>query len=121
MNDLRIRNAGYLSREISAAGITHPFRVPGATHVYHQYVVKVEEPFPRSRDQLAEYLKENGIGTAIHYPIPLHRQPLYASSAAENACPVSDQLSQRVLSLPVHPLLSGEDLTRISGAFDRVW
>jgi perosamine synthetase len=120
MNDLRIRNAGQLSRQIPAAGITRPFCVPGTKHVYHQYVVKVEEPFPLSRDRLAEYLKDKGIGTAIHYPIPLHRQPLYASSTAGNACPVSDQLSGCVLSLPVHPLLSGEDLMRISRAMSEV-
>ncbi|MDD1676655.1 MAG: DegT/DnrJ/EryC1/StrS family aminotransferase [Methanomicrobiales archaeon] len=120
MNGARIHNADRLTREITATGITTPYCATGNYHVYHQYVVKVGDPFPLTRDALAEHLNRKGIGTAIHYPIPLHRQPLYAGESPEGLCPVSDRLSRSVLSLPVHPLLTEQDLSRISGAIQEV-
>ena len=78
--------------------------------------MKVEDDFPLSRDKLCKHLKENNIGFGIHYPLPLHRQPLFEKLGYtdENVnCPVASDMSKKVLSLPVHPHLSNGDLKRI--------
>jgi perosamine synthetase len=62
---------------------------------------------------LMEILKEKGIGTAVHYPIPIHRQPVYGPVAKGVTCPVSDALSKEVMSLPVHPLVTDDQLDYI--------
>ena len=90
-------------------------RVPaGMTSVWAQYTLVLPEG---RRDAVAEALKAEGIPTAIYYPLPLHRQTAYASyPVAGNGAPVSDQLSQSVLSLPMHPYLEEADQARIVGA-----
>jgi UDP-2-acetamido-2-deoxy-ribo-hexuluronate aminotransferase len=65
--------------------------------VYAQYTVLVEE-----RQEVQKRLKARGIPTAVHYPIPLHRQPAYSDYRALDGCPASDRLAERVLSLPMH-------------------
>jgi UDP-2-acetamido-2-deoxy-ribo-hexuluronate aminotransferase len=65
--------------------------------VYAQYTVLVEE-----RQEVQKRLKARGIPTAVHYPIPLHRQPAYSSHRAHDGCPASVRLAERVLSLPMH-------------------
>jgi perosamine synthetase len=116
MNARRAANAKYLDENLRDPGIVPPFVRPGSTHVYHQYVVKVEKAARLPRDALIQALAERGIGTAIHYPRPVHDQPLYRGLPGKAPCPVSGRLSRSVLSLPVHPLLSGEDLEAIAGA-----
>jgi perosamine synthetase len=103
MNRRRQENAACLTAHLTAPGISTPVIRAGATHVYHQYVVEVDEAFPLSREDLMAHLREKGVGSAVHYPIPVHRQPLYAEAARDAWCPVSDRLAVRVLSLPVHP------------------
>lgn len=102
LNHRRREIAAFYQNNITRDGICTPVVAPGMTHVYHQYVVKVTEEFTVTRDELAAYLHEKGIGTAIHYPLPLPRQPVFSGSAC-NAFPVADELSRTVLSLPVHP------------------
>jgi len=65
--------------------------------VYAQYTVLVEE-----RQKVQQRLQAKGIPTAVHYPIPLHRQPAYSGHLAHGGCPASVRLSERVLSLPMH-------------------
>jgi perosamine synthetase len=77
-------------------------------------VVKVKDDLPITRDQLARELEARGIGTAIHYPLPVHHQPLYRRLGyPQDICPNAIEASKRVLSLPVHPLLNKEDLDYI--------
>ena len=66
------------------------------------------------RDQVQQHLKQSGIPTAVHYPIPLNQQPAVADPAAR--LPVGDTLAQRVMSLPMHPYLSAADQEHIVGA-----
>jgi perosamine synthetase len=73
-----------------------------------------------SRAEFMEYLKAKGIGSAIHYPIPMHRQPLYAPVADPDPCPVSTRLAASVLSLPVHPLLDQKEIAYICDTINRV-
>ena len=115
-NGMRIRNAEYLDQHIKAPGLELPHRKNGVKHVYHQYVVTIEKGFPMSRDEFMDYLKKKGIGCAIHYPLSIHKQPLYQRMGYtdENAkCPVATALSDKILSLPVHPALTEKDLMYI--------
>jgi dTDP-4-amino-4,6-dideoxygalactose transaminase len=71
-------------------------------HVFHLYVVKVK----KNRDKILNYLKEKGIGAGIHYPIPLHMQPVYYNrkyGKKYNDLPVSEDFAGRVISLPLFP------------------
>lgn len=71
---------------------------PDRTSVWAQFTVMVP-----NRDQVSAALKAAGIPTAVHYPRPIHAQPAYQQFAVEGATPVSDELAQQVLSLPMHP------------------
>uniref|UniRef100_A0A7J3Z7N1 DegT/DnrJ/EryC1/StrS family aminotransferase n=1 Tax=Ignisphaera aggregans TaxID=334771 RepID=A0A7J3Z7N1_9CREN len=117
MNTKRIENAQYLSSHLSRVkGINPPYIDSRVKHVFNQYVIKVSDEFPLSRDKLAEKLKEKGVDTAVHYPIPIHRQPLYRRLGyPQNICPNAIEASEKILSLPVHPLLAREDLDYIVG------
>lgn len=108
-NQKRRENAAWYDTHLRREGIVTPIIAPGMTHVYHQYVIRVTGSFPITRDELASYLKGKGIGTAVHYPIPLHRQPVFEEYAGSARCPVADELAGTVLSLPVHPLVSDEE------------
>ncbi len=113
----RIGNAGILNRGIRIKGLTTPFQAADVRHVYHQYVVKVEDDFPVSRERLMEHLQARGIGSAVHYPKAVYEQPLYRDLGyAGQICPVAEDVSRRVLSLPVHPSLHPDDLEYIADA-----
>jgi perosamine synthetase len=117
----RIENAAFLTERLSGA-VQTPVTRPGYRHVYHQYTIRV----PANRDEWVDYLKERGIGTAIHYPIPIHQQPFYRQNIDKYKCisgyetnsdmllPVAETAARQVLSLPVHPALGQEDLTMIA-------
>jgi perosamine synthetase len=120
MNAKRAANAGYLDLGLRCPGLITPQVRPGSTHVYHQYVVRVEKGARLSRDAFMEALAERGVGTAIHYPRPVHEQPLYRGQQGKDPCPVSSRLASTVLSLPVHPLVSEEDLRAIVQAVHEV-
>lgn len=115
MNEKRVENAYYLTKHLSSIkGIIPPYVDDRVKHVFHQYVIRVSDDFPLSRDQLAEELRQRGVETAVHYPVPIHHQPLYRKLGySEDACPNAIEASRRVLSLPVHPLLTKEELEYI--------
>ncbi|MFJ8443856.1 DegT/DnrJ/EryC1/StrS family aminotransferase [Kitasatospora griseola] len=100
-------NAGVL--DATLAGVKTPAVAPGTLHVYHQYVVRV----PGARDHLRDCLADAGIGTAVHYPTPIHRMPAYN---LDLDLPHAEQASREVLSLPVHPSLTDDDLASIAKA-----
>jgi perosamine synthetase len=120
MNAKRAGNAKYLDESIRCPGLVTPYVRPDATHVYHQYVVKVEKGAKVTRDGLMQALSARGVGTAIHYPRPVHDQPLYRGLQGRDSCPVSGRLASSVLSLPVHPLVSDEDRRTIVRAVGEV-
>jgi len=114
-NSRRIRNAEFLNGHLKIKGITTPYKAKNVKHVYNQYVVRVEDDFPASRERLMEYLRAKGIGSAVHYPKPIYQQPLYRELGfGKESCLVSEDVSRRVLSLPVHPSLKQEDLEYIA-------
>jgi perosamine synthetase len=113
-NDRRIRNAAFLAGQLAGVeGLAIPIVGPDRKHVFHQFTVRVTDRFGMSRDELAAALKESGIMTGIHYPIPIHRQPLYQRLGYDGSFPVSEQVSGETLSLPVHPGLNDQDLNYI--------
>ncbi len=112
--------AGYNARrrEIAARyyaelrGVVTPHVRPDTTHVYHQYTIRVKE-----RDAFADALGSRGVGSAIYYPIPVHRQkPFVALGYGDESYPVTERLTEQVLSIPVHPSLSDEEVATVIGA-----
>jgi len=91
--------------------ITTPYVAPGNTHVYHQYTLILEGV---DRDALNEYLAEKGIPSMIYYPVPAHRQKMFASfGSAELNLPQTDWLTHRVISLPMHTEMDEDQLQYI--------
>ncbi|MFA7198280.1 MAG: DegT/DnrJ/EryC1/StrS family aminotransferase, partial [Methanoculleus sp.] len=113
-NERRIHNARYLDRHLAGSGLVTPHVAPDVRHVYHQYVVKIPAGYPLARDAFMSALAERGIGTAVHYPIPVNRQPVYQSGNA--SCPAADDLAASVVSLPVHPSVTDDELAYICDA-----
>jgi len=88
------------------SGAIIPVEREWAKHVYHMYVIRVKQ-----RDKLASYLKERGIETGIHYPVPVHRQPCMKSDVH---LPVTEKYVDEVLSLPMHPQLSKAEVEYVA-------
>ena len=120
----RIANAAFLTERLDSA-VKTPITRPGYRHVYHQYTIRV----PDHRDEWITRLRARGIGTAVHYPLPIHQQPFYREqidtlsahepttarfAAGDVRLPVTEMAANQVLSLPVHPALSIEDLSTIA-------
>ncbi|MFC7376602.1 DegT/DnrJ/EryC1/StrS family aminotransferase [Brachybacterium sp. GCM10030267] len=105
-------------------GVTTPVVREQATHVYHQYTIRLEGASAAERDAFATALREeHKVGCGVYYPTPVHRLATFASSAADAAdadLPVTDMLAREVLSLPVHPSVSDEDRDRIVEAVNAV-
>ncbi len=114
-NEARRRHArryGELLRGSPAPPVAVP---PDAEPVWHLYVVRVKE-----RERLQTSLKEQGIATGIHYPIPLHLQPAYREVAAGRAAlPVTERLAAEIVSLPIYPELTDGDVETVARAVKR--
>lgn len=94
----RKANGAEYNRLIDAKGIKRAQQRTDRTSVFAQYTILVDD-----RDQFIERLKQAGIPTAVHYPVPLHLQPIYAEWAPATPLPVSEMIAQKVLSLPMGP------------------
>ncbi len=93
----------------SVPGVVTPFEPSGSKPVYHLYVVRV-----RNRDQVQSQLTKAGIGTGIHYPVPIHLQEAYRDLGYQKGdLPVTERLASEVLSLPMFPNLTAEDQQRV--------
>ncbi|RTR05032.1 DegT/DnrJ/EryC1/StrS family aminotransferase [Halomonas nitroreducens] len=103
---LREQVAARYGRLLAAAGLVAPHIESHNTSAYAQYTVEVED-----REVVLARLAEAQIPTAVHYPIPLNRQPAVADEQAH--LPVGNNAARRVISLPMHPYLDGEDQHRI--------
>jgi dTDP-4-amino-4,6-dideoxygalactose transaminase len=87
-----------------------PARRPHATHVFHQYVIRVAE-----RDALRDRLRSVGVGSGIHYPVPVHQQPAYSGRLAcgPSGLGVTERAAPQILSLPIYPQLSSRAVDRV--------
>jgi hypothetical protein len=107
-------------REIAKAydavlGSRAPRRRRGSEHVYHLYVVRVPE-----RERVQTRLRERGIGTGVHYPVPVHLQPAYAERVAlgPSLCAATEQAAAEILSLPMYPELTDAQVAAVCAALD---
>lgn len=109
-NAQRRRNAESLTAALAGqTWLATPSERPNCEHVYHQYVLKV-----RDRARLQEHLTAAGVGTAIHYPRTIPDQPFYRELGfSSDGFPVAREMTETVLSLPVHPSLVPDDLQTI--------
>jgi dTDP-4-amino-4,6-dideoxygalactose transaminase len=119
-NEQRRRNAARLTELLTDVdAIVTPLELPGRHHVFHQYTVRVRAG-REARDRLQAALRNEGIESAVFYPIPMHRQPLYQRLGYGGLrMPVAERLCDEVLSLPVHPGLAEGDVERIADAVRR--
>ncbi len=122
LNDIRIRNAALLTKYIQGvSGLMPPYVNRDGKHVFCQCVIKVEKSYPMKRDALADYLKKKGIETAVHYPKPINKQPLYLDLGyGKKIFQNAEEASERVLSLPVHPLVTREDIEYIADTLKEI-
>jgi dTDP-4-amino-4,6-dideoxygalactose transaminase len=116
-NERRRWLAGEYARRLAGTDLVLPAERPGARHVYHQYVVRSPQ-----RDALQSYLHARGIGTLVHYPVPVHLQPAYAGRLATGVrgLPQTELAARQVLSLPMYPEL-GEEQVQIVAQAIREW
>jgi dTDP-4-amino-4,6-dideoxygalactose transaminase len=116
----RRANAAWLSDALAGVrDLELPSVAPGAVHAWHQLTVKVKKGRAR-RDAVKQALAADGVASAIFYPMPATRQAhVRARGLGGEDVPVAEQLSESVLSIPVHPLLSSEDLVTIAAATKR--
>ena len=121
-NEKRIENAKLLSEGIDEiAGLTAPYVDSDVKHVFHQYVLRVENEFSMNRDELCSYLPDKGVGVAVHYPIPIYKQPLYQKLGYTNVkCHNTEDACNRVLSLPVHPHVTKDDIDYIINVLNNI-
>ena len=89
--------------------ITLPYEDPLSTHVYHQFTVL----FGPQRDTVQKALQQADIASAIYYPLPLHRQKVFADEYAHVSLPVAESVAQECLSLPIYPELGDADIARV--------
>ena len=91
---------------LTDCGLELPAVRGNASHVFHQYVVRSPQ-----RDSLKAFLHRNGIGAGVHYPVPVHLQPAYAGRLpVRKALPVTEKAAQEILSLPIHPDLTEDEV-----------
>ncbi len=107
-NQRRRQAAHRYNQLLSNLPLTTPYEQPNSCHVYHQYTIRAPE-----RNELAAYLKDQGVATMVYYPVPLHRQPLYEDTVAVCAAN-SERAALEVLSLPMSPDLATSDQEYIS-------
>jgi dTDP-4-amino-4,6-dideoxygalactose transaminase len=123
--EARQQNAIRYGKMFSDAGliddgqITLPLRDPHAFHVWNQYSIRVGQG---RRDGLKAYLSEQGIGTEIYYPIPMHRQPCFASLAVNReGLPETEAACVEVLNLPIYPELRIDEQQRVVEAIGKFY
>lgn len=104
-SDGRARNAAYYRSRFEGSPVMAPHVLPESRHIYNQYVIRVS-----NRDALREHLKENGIGCALYYPVPLHLQSCFSSlGMGSGDMPEAERASAETLSIPVFSLLTEEE------------
>lgn len=105
-NMSRVEAASWYDHALAHTAAARPATRPGGTHVYHLYVVRSVQ-----RDKLRARLGSKGVGTGIHYPVPLHMEPAFASLGyARGDFPVAERVTEQILSLPMYPYLRRDEV-----------
>jgi len=115
-NEKRRHNAALYTQlltrnsEPATCNIVVPFEPSWSKSVYHLYIIRTQK-----RDELQKYLSENGISTGLHYPIPLHLQNAYKGyDLANGSYPITEKIAQEILSLPMFPNLTAEQIEYVT-------
>jgi len=109
-NSKRTELASIYRQELSGVKeIKLPLERPETKHVYHLFVIETEQ-----RDELQNFLKENNVPSLVHYPIPIHKQKCFSEWNGINL-PQTELAASRVLSLPIHPFLSKDEVLTVCG------
>ena len=117
-NEARRRNAARyhaLLADLAGPDLALPGCEPGNHHIYHQYTLRHTR-----RDALQAFLKEQGVDSKVFYPLPMHMQPAYAYLGyAEGAFPVAERVAREVLSIPIVPELTDEQIVYVADCIRR--
>ncbi len=114
-NQKRADIAARYDRALAGAGLVLPKRRPNTSHVFHLYVLRSQK-----RDALLESLKQAEVGALIHYPVPVHRQKAYAGRVrGGESLPETERAALEVLSLPMYPELTNDEVDRVVSAVKR--
>jgi dTDP-4-amino-4,6-dideoxygalactose transaminase len=114
-NESRNRIARRYLAELSDLNIVLPRVRSGVTHAFHLFVVLCDK-----RDALRSFLKDNGVGALVHYPVPVHLQPAYSRRlAGSDNLPVTERVAEQVLSLPMYPELGEQEIGTVIAAVKR--
>lgn len=106
----RAHAAHYDSLLQQIPGVTPPRVAPQCEHVYHQYTIRVPH-----RDEVQRRLAEEGVPSTVYYPVPMHLQPMYRDLGyREGSLPAAESAAQEVLSLPIYPELTAEQIERVA-------
>ena len=112
-NERRRQNAEFFNQHLKR--VVTPHAPEGYGHVWHQYTIRVTDG---DRDAAVKKLTDAGVGTGIFYPVPVYRQKVYTELGYNQSLPVTELVTQQVISLPVHPKLSSADLETIVAAVE---
>ncbi|TYL37224.1 aminotransferase DegT [Natronococcus pandeyae] len=104
--EARRANAARLTEGLAEAPVTVPTEPDHTEHVYHQYTIRTAD-----RDELADVLSDHDIGAGVYYPTCIHNQPAYDD--VEATAPTAETTADEVLSLPVHPNVTADEIDRI--------
>jgi dTDP-4-amino-4,6-dideoxygalactose transaminase len=109
MNERRRKAASIYSELMSnMTDVIRPYEPQWSKSVYHLYVIRAKE-----RDELQKYLEKNGIGTGLHYPLPLHLQKCYADRQCNRELKITCTVSESIISIPLYPQITPEQQTLI--------
>lgn len=113
--DLRREKAEEYTHRLSRM-VTTPYQEDFALHVYNQYTIRV-----KNRSEIQEGLRAKGVATAVHYPIPLHKQQVYQELGyADDDLPESVAASKEVLSLPIFPAITSEQIAYVCQSLEEL-
>jgi dTDP-4-amino-4,6-dideoxygalactose transaminase len=114
--EARRKLAALYTKLLAGSSIQLPAEPPGYHHVYHLYVIR-----SKNRDALQAHLKERGIGTAIHYPNPVHLQPYFSNGVDRHGqFPIAEKICNEILSLPLFPELTEEQVETVAAEVTNV-
>ncbi len=108
-NERRRRLAALYDELLADSAVVRPVEKDYAKHVYHLYVIRSKE-----RDKLRQRLSENEVQTLIHYPVAVHKQKAYAKPGSDIRLPVTEKACEEVVSLPLYPTISEEEICEVA-------
>ena len=112
-NERRRAIADRYDRELT--GVVTPERRPNSEHAFHQYTLRVAQ-----RDRFMSRLAELGVGANIYYPVPVHRQTPFLEVAGQPLLPTTEMLTEQILSIPIYPNLTDDEVAVIIDSVNRV-